>query len=83
MLTATGLNLAGSSLLFTKGAPSVMARPALQSADAIVVKSPSRIAAVGTKDCCALGLIRVIVSWYAPKKNILFFLIGPPIVPPN
>src|ERR1700730_4168860 len=23
------------------------------------------------------------VSWYEPKKNILSFFIGPPIVPPN
>src|SRR5579859_4604684 len=72
----------GSILLPENGAPKLICRP-LHVGEANVVQSPPSIWAVGIKARFAAGCCRVSVSWYPPKKNNLFFLMGPPTVPPN
>src|SRR5438876_6611688 len=76
-------NEEGSIRLLTNGALSVICRPALQAGEVIAVKSPATVAAVGTKAMLFAGSWRRVVPWYPPKKNNLFFMIGPPKVPPN
>jgi hypothetical protein len=68
--------------LFTKGARSVICRPTLHAGEAKSVKSPASIAAVGTNASLSGGSERIVPFWYAPKKNSLFFAMGPPMVPP-
>src|ERR1051325_4569769 len=79
--TAALLNKAGSIRLFTNGAFRLICRPELHAGEAKTVKSPANIAGVGTKPCKSAGSCRIVVPWYPPKKNNLFFLIGPPSVP--
>ena len=79
---ATGLKSDGLTRLSTNGAGSASARPALHSADAACVKSPARIAAVGTNAVESDGRCRLRLICSAPKKNIRLSLIGPPTVPP-
>src|SRR5262245_14740815 len=83
ILSAALLYCDGSIWLFTKGARSATVRPAWQAGDAMADQSPASTAAVGTKLMLSDGSCRVIVPWYPPKKNSLFFMMGPPIVPPN
>ena len=45
-------------------------------------KSPRRWAAVNTVGVVAPGALRSRVPWYDAKKNVLFFQMGPPNVPP-
>jgi len=83
IFTAAGLSSAGLMRLPTNGGDSVTAPRALQAADAICVKSPASIAAVGMNVMMSAGVCVARVPWYAPKKKSLFCTIGPPNVPPN
>src|SRR5262249_36836148 len=83
MFKAALLKSEGSTRLPTNGERSAIARPALHVGDAKAVKSPASIAAVGTYFLMAAGSCRSVVPCYPPKKNNLFFAIGPPAVPPN
>ena len=80
---ATGLNCDGSMRLPTNGAPRLTCVPLLHWGEATVVKSPARIAAVGTIACRSDGVCRLRLTCTPPKKNIRFFMTGPPSVPPN
>src|SRR5262249_27663874 len=59
---AAGLKLDGSVALLTKGSFSVFALPLLQAADAKAVKSPERMAAVGTYRRAVAGRVFSIFS---------------------
>ena len=61
MFSAGLLKSEGASWLFTKGALSVIERPALHWGDVMVLKSPASMAAVGTKAMRVGGSERVIV----------------------
>src|SRR5215470_523032 len=80
---AAGLKSAGLTLLSVNGALRVIARPFWQGAEANTLKSPLNISGVGTNTVFEIGVCRITVPWYPVKKNILFFLMGPPITPPN
>ena len=56
MLTAAGLNCAGSMRLSTNGARSLIAPAALHLAEATCVKSPASMAAVGTNVTVSAGV---------------------------
>src|SRR5262245_26540455 len=81
--TAALLYDAGSMRLLTNGARNAICRPTLQAGEVKAVQSPVKIAAVGTNARFSGGSCRMVVPWYPPKKNSLFLVIGPPIVPPN
>ena len=55
---------------------------AWQAADSIVLKSPLRVACVGTKAMDCGGAVRVAVSWKPEKRKSLSFLTAPPMVAP-
>src|SRR5262249_50198747 len=80
----TGSKFFGSILLFTKpsAAGNVTVFPRL-AGEAAAVKSPDSMAAFGIQFCTLDGSWWLIVSWNPPKKNSLFFTMGPPTVPPN
>ena len=61
-LTAAGLNSAGLTRLFTKGARNATCRPA-HAGDVNCVKSPASIAGVGTHAIFAAGADRTRVPW--------------------
>src|SRR4030095_13262773 len=81
--SAALLKRAGSTLLPENGFGKLTCPALLQLAEANDVKPPGSRCPVGTKAMLSEGSCRFLVPWYPAKKNSLFFLIGPPIVPPN
>ena len=63
MFLAAGLKRSGLTRLLTKGAFSLSARPSLHAAEAIAVKSPASIWAVGTYEISLVGIRRTKVPW--------------------
>src|SRR4029079_12713093 len=82
-LFAAGLRRAGSMRFPTNGAPRLICLPPLHAGEAIVVKSPASIWAVGTYEMLLVGTWRRMVPLEPAKKKSLSWTIGPPSVPPN
>jgi hypothetical protein len=56
--------------------------PPRHCADITSLKSPASIFAVGRNTSVVVGRIRSLVICGPPKKNSLFWMMGPPMVPP-
>src|SRR6266852_2938445 len=82
-VTAGAENCAGLTRFATNGAARARTLPTLHAAEVTVVKSPDSICAVGMNAIEVDGAERRVVVCSPAKKNNLFFLTGPPNVPPN
>src|SRR5262245_31747235 len=81
--SAMGEKREGEILFPANGASRLICRPLLHAGEATDVQSPASIAVEGIKAIASVGAERCVVRCRPPKKNSLFFAMGPPIVPPN
>lgn len=78
---SVGFTMLGANPPVPKGGGNGVGRT--HTADSNVRKSPFNMSGVGKKMMLLFGLARCVVPWKPPKKNSLFFLMAPPMVPPK